>query len=1056
MKEELKKSISIVVSLFVILNAIVISPKIIISVYAANVNDMYPVDSTYTFLKSVEGCSEQCFWDVKQWTIGYGNKCPYDHSSNGSSYGQKGGHHISEADARALFNEKLTSYVNTLKSNCSGLSMNQNQFDALLSATYNHGNVNNCPLKYFLQGKLSESEARSQYYEWCINKGTSTEKGLRERRKKEADLFFSGSLPILPTTMNNQNYAIPATVNASHKIYTYNEYGNQESGRWIDQGDKCYIDAVYVNSYVHVQYPTNGSSEPNRWTYAKLDDFTDVLPTIKQKPTGYNIKVSSANIYDCESLGITITPYEDNFTNIRIYLVYPDGKVVSKDFGTTKSTTVNPTKLGVWKIYARIDNAYGSYEGSTSNGCVSVNVSRPNMGSKVDLGSDFYAYIINKDSGNALTNDNDNVSSKTLQSSTNQRWHFKKQSDGSYQIESVSGNGKCLDAYSGKGRSKDNVQVYKKDNEPVQQWWIYFAGSEVYYLMPTCSGSAVLDVDGGSSNSGANVQIWAYNQSAAQKFEIRKIGSADISLSSSSVSLDLCGTNTSTVNITANGNLPSSYHFSANRDTSAMDTTWGGWSGSTSPITIKGKKAGTYDLKISLVDGNTNQTITTKTITVNISCSHSFGAWTTTKQATCTAEGISSRTCSHCGKVETKTIPKTDHQYLGSVTQPTCSSQGYTTYTCTKCQHSYVADYKPATGQHTFNTGGQTITKEPTCTKEGTRTQKCTVCGKEFTNSIPAKGHLYVSTVVKPTCTEQGYTVHSCFNGCGSSYKDSYTAALSHNFGSWTTTKQPTCTSEGTKTRTCSRCNKSETQTVPKLDHDYKATVIAPTTTSQGYTLHKCSRCGNEYKDNYKDKLTPVDANSPQIVAEKVSGSAGSIINYKISVKNNPGIVGVRFNVSYDTSVLTLQETKGGIFKDTTFGSLTSPLSVVWGDSIHDDNKTNGTVVELVFKVKDTAKSGNYPIKITYDADDIFNSNLENVNFTVVNGSINVVDHIPGDVNGDGNVNMKDYAVLQRYLNNWNVTIVKNAADVNADGSVNMKDYALLQRYLNGWNIQLK
>ena len=196
--------------------------------------------------------------------------------------------------------------------------------------------------------------------------------------------------------------------------------------------------------------------------------------------------------------------------------------------------------------------------------------------------------------------------------------------------------------------------------------------------------------------------------------------------------------------------------------------------------------------------------------------------------------------------------------------------------------------------------------------------------------------------------------------------------------------------------------------------------------------------------------------NTPQIIVEDKTVSAGSEVKVNVSLKKNPGIVGIRFNVSYDTSVLTIQEAKGGIFKDTTFGSLTSPLSVVWGDSVHDDNKTDGTVVELVFKVKDTAKSGNYPIKITYDADDIFNSNLENVNFTVVNGSINVVEHIPGDVNGDGSINMKDYAVLQRYLNNWNVTIVKNAADVNADGSVNMKDYALLQRYLNGWDIQLK
>ncbi|MDE6036317.1 MAG: RICIN domain-containing protein [Ruminococcus sp.] len=154
-----------------------------------DVSNLNPVDSTYTFIKSVEGYSPECFWDVSQWTIGYGNKCPYTHTSNGVR-GQKGGHTISEAEARSLFSSKLSIYVNTLKSNCSGLSMTQNQFDALLSATYNHGNVNNCPLKYYLQGQYTESEAREKYYVWCINAGTADEKGLRNRRKKEADLFF--------------------------------------------------------------------------------------------------------------------------------------------------------------------------------------------------------------------------------------------------------------------------------------------------------------------------------------------------------------------------------------------------------------------------------------------------------------------------------------------------------------------------------------------------------------------------------------------------------------------------------------------------------------------------------------------------------------------------------------------------------------------------------------------------------------------------------------------------------------------------------------------------
>ena len=59
---------------------------------------------------------------------------------------------------------------------------------------------------------------------------------------------FSGNpIKILPNIVDNRNYAIPATVNASHKIDTYNEYGNQESGRFIGQNDKCNIDAIYVN-----------------------------------------------------------------------------------------------------------------------------------------------------------------------------------------------------------------------------------------------------------------------------------------------------------------------------------------------------------------------------------------------------------------------------------------------------------------------------------------------------------------------------------------------------------------------------------------------------------------------------------------------------------------------------------------------------------------------------------------------------------------------------------------------------------------------------------------
>ena len=72
----------------------------------------------------------------------------------------------------------------------------------------------------------------------------------------------------------------------------------------------------------------------------------------------------------------------------------------------------------------------------------------------------------------------------------------------------------------------------------------------------------------------------------------------------------------------------------------------------------------------------------------------------------------------------------------------------------------------------------------------------------------------------------------------------------SHTYGSAVITKQPTCTSEGTKTKTCTKCGATVTETIAKLSHSYTTTVVAPTCTTDGYTFHKCSVCGTSYKDS--------------------------------------------------------------------------------------------------------------------------------------------------------------------------------------------------------------
>lgn len=57
--------------------------------------------------------------------------------------------------------------------------------------------------------------------------------------------------------------------------------------------------------------------------------------------------------------------------------------------------------------------------------------------------------------------------------------------------------------------------------------------------------------------------------------------------------------------------------------------------------------------------------------------------------------------------------------------------------------------------------------------------------------------------------------------------------------------------------------------------------------------------------------------------------------------------------------------------------------------------------------------------------------------------------YVPGDLDGDGNLNNKDLGLLQKYLNEWEVTVVAEALDVNGDGNVNNRDLAALQRILN-------
>ncbi len=240
-------------------------------------------------------------------------------------------------------------------------------------------------------------------------------------------------------------------------------------------------------------------------------------------------------------------------------------------------------------------------------------------------------------------------------------------------------------------------------------------------------------------------------------------------------------------------------------------------------------------------------------------------------------------------------------------------------------------------------------------------------------------------------------------------------------------------------------------------DHDYKSVVTAPTPSAQGYTTHTCLVCGDSYVDSYVDY---VDENAPQIVVEQKKAIAGNTVQIAILLKNNPGIVSAKLKVHFDVEVMTLiGVTDAGILGTPQHKpELASPYVLNWvNDTASADFTVTGTVATLTFRVSEEAEEGNYPISITYDYAnyDIYNKDMERVEFAVVNGGVEVTDMMIGDLNEDGVINAMDRVIITRHLAEWAGyeadTFNYAAADVNLDGVVNAMDRVIITRHLAEW-----
>ena len=221
---------------------------------------------------------------------------------------------------------------------------------------------------------------------------------------------------------------------------------------------------------------------------------------------------------------------------------------------------------------------------------------------------------------------------------------------------------------------------------------------------------------------------------------------------------------------------------------------------------------------------------------------HDWGAWTPNYDGTNTHTRRCKR--SNCNAEETGSC---------SGGYATCDTLGM----CNTCGGSYYGGH--AWGEWS-SAGNGTHTRSCTNYCREVDTAKCTggkatcsakavceVCGGEYGEKDPNK-HAFVYHQAKPaTCKEIGWDAYKTCSRCDyTNYQEIPT--LNHDLRQYVM-KAPTCKEIGFASITCWRCDYYASQVLPALNHDLKQYAAkAPTCTEKGWNAYEtCSRSGCDY-----------------------------------------------------------------------------------------------------------------------------------------------------------------------------------------------------------------
>lgn len=152
------------------------------------------------------------------------------------------------------------------------------------------------------------------------------------------------------------------------------------------------------------------------------------------------------------------------------------------------------------------------------------------------------------------------------------------------------------------------------------------------------------------------------------------------------------------------------------------------------------------------------------------------------------------------------------------------------------------------------------------------------LCTPAFAAEVTDCEHDYIVTsIVEPTCTEQGYTTYTC-QLCGDTYDAEYVDSLGHDWDQGTVTTEPTYSSSGVMTYVCNRCGEEKTESIAKLPQT-KISSCTATLNKTTYTYDgKAKKPGVTVKDGSKTLVDGADYTVSYTNNKKI-GTATAVIS---------------------------------------------------------------------------------------------------------------------------------------------------------------------------------